>query len=163
MATVKYYFNAQSGGNYVDSDYAVDDDPGLASRAISTTNGNAIPMTSNSCPGDNLGTIAKVEIRYYGYCSSSGSTGLQPRFNGATSGTLVNLTTPVFPTWDYSAWADITTDSGAPSPWTWSDVKNLDLLVQNTQSGSGNSSVFIAEVQVTYTVGTTYIPRVIIV
>jgi hypothetical protein len=106
-------------------------------------------LTSNTCPGTNLGTIEKVEIRCYGDDSDDvGATYLRPIFNGTTDGNNYDADLWI-ETW--SNYSNITDDPNAPSTWTWSDVQNLEMDVEgNTIGGSGNDYVGAVQVRVNY-------------
>lgn len=157
MATVSYYFDAYDGSNNWTTNPAnmVDGDTGtFASTTTRLTDYQ--DNTGNTCPGTNLGTITKVELRAYGYYQTSGGVNLRliPRFGGSSNGDNHDLALGTSAAW--TSWTDITTDTNAPGSWAWSDVDNLDVRVAGSW-GTGSRTVYCAkvEIQVTYTPGGT--------
>ena len=107
-------------------------------------------LNNNTCPGTNLGTIEKVEIRCYGDDSDDvqEATYLRPVFNGTTDGN--NYTMDISPE-KWSNWTDITNDPNAPSTWTWGNITNLDCDVEANNVGvAGNDYVGIVQIRVNY-------------
>ncbi|RLI68911.1 hypothetical protein DRO91_08370, partial [Candidatus Heimdallarchaeota archaeon] len=107
-------------------------------------------LNNNTCPGTNLGTIEKVEIRCYGDDSDDvqEATYLRPVFNGTTDGN--NYTMDISPE-KWSNWTDITNDPNAPSTWTWGNITNLDCDVEANKVGvAGNDYVGIVQIRVNY-------------
>lgn len=109
------------------------------SYASTPNDGDVEFLITNNCPGDNLGSIEKVEIRCKGY------------YTGLFGGPLKNiLLRPVFPLGDgdnhpfavplnigaWSPWFGITRDPWAPANWAWANVVNLDCDVE-AESGGG--------------------------
>ncbi|RLF77369.1 hypothetical protein DRN38_08425, partial [Thermococci archaeon] len=147
---VIYYFDGY------DTNEAWPNNPGNMVDGISTTFANAENvgtyvqlLNNNTCPGTNLGTIEKVELRCYGDDSDDvQATYLRPVFNGTTDGN--NYTMDISPE-KWSNWTDITNDPNAPSTWTWDDIVNLDCDVEAYNVGAfGNDYVGIVQIRVNY-------------
>ena len=106
----------------------------------------------NTCPGSNLGTIQKVELR--AHCYKEGEAAnltLQPVLEEHT-GQNYTATPAGEPGW--TPWFDITTDlghgsSGLFTQWTW---KEIDTLSCNVKSSLMDGVLFcsMVEIQVTY-------------
>ena len=162
---VSYYFDswtdAPSNSNWANQDNMVDGDidtDANASHFIAVA--FDIILDSNTCPGDDLGTITKVEIRAHGNeASQSGifSWYIDPIFvaGGGNGGNLdaENLSN------EWSQWFDITSAYNAPGTpedpgaWEWSDVVALQIENRLTYSGSGplnNCLTSKVEVRVTF-------------
>jgi len=137
-------------------------------------------LTENTCTGTDLGIISKVELRAFGHgqcmtnhpgnscvdwAYSGNSNGdnkvnvnLRPVFNGDTdANTVGDLDLSQRPS--YTSWFDITDDSNAPSPWTWSDIVNLDCDVYSTKAKAklyglnyywSSCRIFQVDIRVTY-------------
>lgn len=107
-------------------------------------------MDGNTC-ADSLGAIIKVEIR--GYCSEEdvyGQMTLTPVFT-AGDGDAHNHDWPgVISGGGWSDWFDITTDTNAPSPWTWTAVQSLGCKA--TTVGDGTDYCYKVEIRVTYSI-----------
>ena len=149
MADVTYYFNSYDVGtawttnpeNMVDGD--VDTFAGWEASTVEQLN------DGNTCPGTNLGTITKVELRLFGKISGGASQfWLTPAFSGG-DGDVHNLGSISF-SGDWSSWEDITSDTNAPGSWSWSDVSSLDCLVTAIENG-GSCMASKLEIKVTYT------------
>lgn len=153
--TVTYYFNSYDNTlPFWDNNPERMVDNVLANYASGTA--GILPegqrLNVNTCPGTDLGTISKVELRVYGYCSANLPTGiiLRPVFTG---GQGTNQSEPITTTPSWSSYFDITSDTNAPSPWTWSAVDSLDATA--FVPGSFNTKTYYAskvEIRVTYTV-----------
>ena len=130
---VTYYFNGYDSvekwffpGSMTDSS--------TATHAWTQGDGNTQLLTGNTCLGTYLGIIAKVELRVHGAAyllEENDDIILRPVFPGG-DGDDHQVDMPVYdsdlpPTYgrDWSAYVDITTDTNAPSPWTWSAVQAL--------------------------------------
>lgn len=153
MATVTYYFDAYSGTDNWTTNPANMVDGNTGTFASTTTRlTDYQDNTGNTCPGTDLGTITKVELRAYGYYQTSGGVNLRliPRFGGSSNGDNHDLALGTSAAW--TSWADITADTNAPGSWAWSDVDNLDVRVAGSW-GTGSRTVYCAkiEIQVTYT------------
>jgi len=98
------------------------------------------------------GDIAKVEIRHY---SKRGAVGpcrvrLTPYFDGSSAGTVYQEYLDSS-SGKWYAYQDITNSTNAPSPWTWSDVENLDVNILGIKDvGAGEVYTAKVEVRITY-------------
>jgi hypothetical protein len=68
---------------------------------------------------------------------------------GVYNGTLVNGGLPVTPSQTWGSYINITSDTNAPSPWTWGAVQALDLYIEGPTKGPHTISIY--EIRVTYT------------
>lgn len=120
----------------------VDGSTGTTASFFGATNDTQLCNT-NTCPGTDLGTITKVEIRAYGQEAQTGNVSLylQPVFSGGNGDTHDLLPDFSFGSNVWSQWFDITSDTNAPGTWSWSDVQNLDMTVYGEQNESGPGSV----------------------
>jgi hypothetical protein len=152
-----YYFNRHDQTEIwaTNPDNMVD---GNISKYASTTIQNDVELCdTNTCNGSSLGTISKVELRAYGYCSNGHrDIILQPVFNGQTHGNNYSYSPSSTPAW--SGWFDITNDPGRYSrgvfvPWNWSEIRNLDSDVTSQYiqfGGAFNLLCSKIELRVTY-------------
>jgi len=148
MSEVTYYFNAYdtvtekwetTPANMVDGTDA--------SYAATTVDGAVQKLTANTCPGTDLGTITKVELRFYGYGDADDETIIRPVFAG---GDGANHTIVPGVTAGWKAYQDITNDPNAPS-WTFAAVVVLDCDVEVNDVAKGNTTrVGEVEIRVTY-------------
>lgn len=149
--TVTYYFDGydEDGEEWsVNPDKMVD---GVLDEYADTNNDGEVQLcNSNTCPATDLGTITKVEIR--AYCGDDGPYDdllrLRPVFAGG-DGDNHDMNPPEVPIW--SAYVDITSDTNAPSPWTWAAVQALDLDVEYV-IGTDEAHIDVSkiEIRVTY-------------
>lgn len=144
--TVTYYFDG-GGGTYPWTWYERMSDGNLNTYASTFLDGRTQNEVQNTCPGDDLGAISKVEIRAYGY--GDGDDRIDLWVKGGFEGDEHELTMPSSPDW--SVYADITNDSNAPTPWAWSDIVALDVDVEYDKVGKG-VTMYCAkiEIRVTY-------------
>lgn len=151
MAQVTYYFNAYSSESF-DSNPDNVVDGNTATQGQDNDAGENMRLSTNTCPGTDLGTITAVEIRYYrNYNNYTGTWGwFIPYFDGTDAGTQVD-DTPSANGLDYTPWFDITDDAAGPGTWAWSDVVALDLAMGLTRPSWGLINLYIVEVRVTYT------------
>lgn len=101
------------------------------------------PLDATTC-----NKIKKVEIRLCGYTTISATVHLRPVFtsgDGNNHVVIINSPSSV-----YSEWYDITTDTNAPSTWTWNDIQNLDCDVELITLVGVAVLVSIVEIRVTY-------------
>lgn len=134
MAEVTYYYNSRSTGNWADPDNMIDGDTGTS--ASTASDGTTEELNGNTCPGDDLGTIIKVEIRCYGHGDGDDRIGLWA---------IYEITMPATPSW--SAYVDVTT-----SIPTWALIALSNLDVEYDKSGKGNPMYCArVEIRVTYT------------
>jgi len=108
--------------------------------------------TSNTYTSGGSGTITGVEIRAKGYVTGgeeSGDIKLRPIFDGKDGDDhIFNLPANEG---GWSEWFNITTDTNAPSPWTWSDVADLDCDVEADMDEEETVYCSKVELKVTYT------------
>ena len=156
QTTVSYYFENYSSSNYDHNPtYAVDGS--ISTYADDNNNGHAIVLDANTCLGVDLGIITSVKLKVYfknNYTSSNTNRTVVPRlipkFNGTTTGGNYNESPGDYSTAAWSSYFDITSDASAPATWTWSDVQNLDCIVQTYRPSSGQQKLYKVEIQVTY-------------
>lgn len=150
MATVTYYFNAYSSATLSSPGNLIDG--ALSTYASSSSNGANEVLSGNTCPGTNLGTISKVEVRGYGYKTGNQTVvfRLVPKFSGSNGD---NHDHYLSASAAWSSYFDITNDSNAPSSWTWSDIENLDLTATIVKGPIGTAYYAKIEILVTYTPG----------
>lgn len=151
-----YYFSAyDSGGEEWSTNQSNMVDDSTLSFASTAVDGDIQLLTGNSASATDLGEINQVEIRAYGYQTNGadGQVYLRPVYSGSVDGTNQTFT----PNQDlgnagWSSYYDITSDTNAPSTWTWTDIDNLDIDVEFNQGASGTNTAFIAsvEIRVTY-------------
>jgi hypothetical protein len=154
-ATVTYYFDAYNAGEawLHDPEYMVDDI--LENYASCKVDQKNEWLTRNTCPGTDLGTISKVEIRAYGYILRvEDYVNLRPVFTGG-DGSEHDAELPLTePNAGWGSYIDITTDGiHAPSSWTWLNVQNLDCdaLCHHPHGQTKLNYVAKVEIRVTYT------------
>lgn len=149
-----YYFNHHDRTDIwaTNPDNMVD---GNLSKYASTTIQNDVELCdTNTCNGTSLGTISKVELRVYGYCSSGHrDIILQPVFNGHDHGNNYSYSPSSTPSW--SSWYNITSDPGRQifGTWNWSEIRNLDCDVSSQYiqfGGAFNLLCSKIELRVTY-------------
>jgi hypothetical protein len=136
--------------------YMVD---GNTSNYASTTINNDVELClNNTCNGSDLGTISKVEIRCYGYYSGMNQRDiiLRPVFYGK-DGDNHNYVTTTSANW--SQWFEITSDTNAPSPWDWFNVRDLDCDVEAGSSPPG-TTVYCSKVEIRVTYNVNYGPSI---
>jgi hypothetical protein len=130
--------------------YMVD---GITSNYASTfIDGDVELCNNNTCDGEDLGIISKVELRCYGYYSSGQRDIILRPIFGGKDGDNHNFVTTTSAGW--SQWFDITSDTNAPPGlWTWNDVKDLDCDVE-AESDIGMFTLYCSkvEIRITYTV-----------
>ena len=157
LGTATYYFNSyDSGGEEwaYNPAYMVN-----GGDAFSSTDrdGEVQLCLNNTYTSGGVGTISKVELRARTYYIDDGPTfvDLRPVFGGSLDGNNHPITCPLdIPEW--SSWMDITSDTNAPSSWTWSDVANLDCDVIANLSGRTTVYCSFIEIKVTYSPSYTY-------
>ncbi|MCK4634447.1 MAG: right-handed parallel beta-helix repeat-containing protein [Candidatus Aenigmarchaeota archaeon] len=91
--------------------------------------------------------VTDVYLRaYVEHSNSSKNVTLTPRFANSSLGD-VHLLSYVSSA-GYTNWVEITDDTNAPSPWTWSELENLDCYV-NVSAGPGfDAQVSIVQIMV---------------
>jgi len=119
MADVTYYYDSWNAYDWTtDPDYMVDNI--LTNFASTDADGDFERLYTNTCPGTDLGTITSVEIRAYGYGDGDDRIDFRP-YPGGVPGDVYQTTPANSAGW--GSYVDITSDTSAPSPWTWSDVQ----------------------------------------
>ncbi|KKK96612.1 hypothetical protein LCGC14_2661040, partial [marine sediment metagenome] len=132
---VTYYFNSRSTGNWTDPDNMIDGDTGT--DASTASNGTTERLDGNTCPGTDLGTITKVEVRVYGYGDGDDRIDLWQ--------TLYEITMPTTPGW--SAYVDVTSTIN-----TWDEVVTQFVDIEFNKVGKGGTMRCAkVEIRVTYT------------
>lgn len=140
--SVSYYFNSRSTANWSDPANMVD---GILTNYASTdSTGTEETLDGNTCPGTNLGTIQKVELRAYAHGDGGDRTDLTPVFSGGDGDT--HQTTPGTGA-GWNPYQDITNDTNHPTPWTWADVVALDCKVKYTKDGKANL-MYVSKVEI---------------
>jgi hypothetical protein len=142
-----YYFDSYgANNNWLTPDNIVDGDvdtDATAKPPLSFITDTDITLTSNTCPGTDLGTITKVEIRCYGNEDAGGNTvsswDMTPVL-AAGSGegqdiNALNLNN------EYGPWYDITTVFNAPGDY---EVK-FNNTFWTDGVGSWNGSMWVSE------------------
>jgi len=149
--TTIYYFNSMDVG--VDVTWETNPekmiDGNYETTASTVTDGDIEALIGNTCPGTDLGNIIKMEVRAYGNSSTSNNVYLRPVFGGGDGD---NHNTHLGDSGEWSDWFPITNDTNAPSTWSWSNVKDLDLDVEFEKNEIGGASIGIVQIRVTYTI-----------
>ena len=156
--TATYYFNGSQNprwNNYDQFDNGLVTDHAWAGDGTVTHTFN-----SNSCT-DDFGAITKVELRVLGGAWNgeyNDDITLQPVFSGGDGDDhqLDMYSSSGEGDYGWSNYADITTDTNAPSPWTWTGVQNLGCKAKHTVVGSEEYMLGArCEIRVTYIAGGT--------
>jgi len=107
----------------------------------------------NTCDGTDLGTITKVELRFHGKMTVTEGPDpgidLSPYYGTPPAGDHYSEVLTTSPAW--SSYFDITSDSQAPSPWTWADIRDLWVLVIAYDLAIATVYCSKVEIRVTYT------------
>ena len=106
MPEVTYYFNARGDVVWTDPDNIVDNN--LETFGYTSTNGSAQVINGNDCPGTDLGTITKVELRLYGKGDGDDKIVITPIFSAGDGDP--HDTVPVVAPGDWTPYVDITND-----------------------------------------------------
>lgn len=148
MSEVVYYCNSYSLATFANPSNEIDGS--LSTFATATANNQSIQHDANTCPGINLGTITKVEFRVYAKRNSGTTDFLRmlSRFS-ETNGDSRDWTLPGSASW--SSYYDITTDTNAPTTWSWSDVVACDIWLQFKRTSAGDCDAYKTEIRITYT------------
>jgi PKD repeat protein len=148
-----YYFDAFDANETWENDPELMTDETEETFASTRTDTTVELCNGNTCEGDNLGTIQKVELRVNGYYEGKdgGNITLRPIF-GKTDGENYTFVAPERPEW--SQWFDITNDdsrgSGGLLQWSWSEVNKLDCDVEASVGAETTLSCAIVQLRVTY-------------
>jgi hypothetical protein len=155
-ATATYCFNSYSSETWDGTPTNIVD----CSTSTGTTdnnNGQYVHMDTSEYTSGGTGTITKVETRVYyknNWTSSlttrNNVARLQPYFEGSNTGDTHNDAVGNHSTAGWSATFDITSDTNAPSTWTWADVAALDMRLIDYRPSSGQITVYRVEMIVTY-------------
>ena len=153
MADVTYYFNSYGTGELA---YWVDDenivDGNIETFGSENSDGQEEGLDDNTCDGTDLGTISTVELRLFAYGDGGDRIDIAACFGDIESPSTYHETTPVVDPGGWSSYIDITTDTGAPSPWTWSDVESLMSRIMYSNVAKSNYMYCSkVEIRVTYT------------
>jgi len=150
MANITYYFDGYSSSDWTNPSRMVD---GSTSTKATTEDADDVQTNnSNTCAGTDLGPIAKVELRAFGRSPTTDPacyTHLQPIFSGGV-GTYTNADLPSDEYGEWGSYINITSDSNAPSPWTWGAVQDLDCNVKSINKPVSTHDVYKVEIRVTY-------------
>ncbi len=150
-STVTYYFDSYDTNVAWETNPQYMVDGNLGTFAETTIDGDVELLDGNTCPGTNLGTITKVELRTYGkYTGSQHDIILVPVFGGSSDGDEYSFATPRFAM--FSEWFDITNDDNAPATWNWNHIVTLDckVIAENNPGGSFTLYCSIVQIRVTY-------------
>jgi hypothetical protein len=137
------YTAHDSGANWLDPDNVVDGDTGTYGRAF--TVGAKLRLTENECRGRDLGTISKVELRTWHNINGFSELTLRPFVGGSVGLDILPVTQPEN---QWTPWVDLTTMTNAPSPWTWTDIKDLEMEFENTVFSGGDVQVFEIQLRI---------------
>lgn len=155
-ATATYCFNSYSSSTW-DAAPTNIVDCSTSTGTADNNNGHYVHFDASEYTSGGSGTITKVETRVYykNNWSSSQTTRnnvarLQPYFAGTNAGDTHNDSVGNHSTAAWSATFDITSDTNAPSTWTWADVANLDMRLIDYRPSSGQITVYRVEMIVTY-------------
>ncbi len=147
---VTYYFNGYDSGQCwsVDPGNMVDGDASSSARTDYDNPSDETQLcNSNTCDGSDLGAIAKVEMRAkIDVYDPDGRIYITTIFPGGDG--ITHMFSNISQSW--TGWLDITSELNAPSPWTWSDVQNLDVKVRGVDPASHDCSCYKTELRVSY-------------
>lgn len=153
MAEVTYYFDVGVAEWFPE---AAVFDGDLGTFASTATEGRQCFGHSNTCPGDDLGTITKVEGRLYGYGDGDDLITFEA-YNWARMALLNSIPWPAGDSPMWSPYLDITEGT---YPWVWGNgiqeesygVQGIDVNIRYNKVAKGNT-VYCAkmEIRVTYT------------
>jgi YHS domain-containing protein len=130
-----------------------------SNHSSTTADGDIELCDGNTCPGNDLGDISKVELRVSGYYSGSmREIILRPVFGGTTDGfDIPYLLSSGTSAW--SPWFDITNDPNAPQTWSWTDINNLDCDVA-VAPGMPEFTLYCSKIEVRVTYSTHHPPEI---
>jgi len=146
VAEVTYYYNNYSVNEWTDEAYMVDGI--LTNYAYTSKKGDIERLLSTTCPGNDLGTIIKVEIRCYGYGDGDDRIDLSWAIDRAPEYQLVMPSSA-----NWSSYADVTSDP-IINGWTWAKIKNPSRFFHVEKAATGKSNTTYCskvEIRVTYT------------
>ncbi len=154
MAEVTYYFdvNGDAPPNRWANNPLMIVDGILTNYASTVSNGDYAGLRETTCPGTDLGTITKVEIRVYAY--GDGDDRIDFAFDASMSPEY--QTTPgIGPPGTWGSYVDVTADTYIGG-WTWAKVAIPPswLFVEYAATGKSNMMYCAkVEIRVTYTPG----------
>ena len=148
MADVTYWFDGYAAVQWTDQAFAIDNI--LTTFAFTSSDGLYIPFNENTCPGTDLGTISKVEIRAYVKGDGDDKLIITPLFSaGALSGDDHETTPPTSVAW--GPYVDVTNDTNHPT-WSWAEVVLLKCNAKYIKTAKANAMPLAkVELRVTYT------------
>jgi hypothetical protein len=152
MADVTYYYDAKGTADWTTNpEYMFDNI--LTNYASTTLNGDtngSHATDGNTCPGTDLGTITKVELRAYGYGDGTDECDLTPFWPVVGSGDGHDVVMPSSPGW--GAYVDITNDTNHPDWTSWTHIQDTGFVARMDDVGKGGTMyVSKVEIRVTYT------------
>ncbi len=152
MPDVTYYFNAYVTPVWVNPNNLVDGDAGTfaASEAKKTEQ----LLTGNTCPGTDLGTITRVQIRAFAYGDGNDRLDITPVFTGGDGD--IHETVPVVDPGGWSAYVDITNDTNHPDWSLWSHIQDLDCIIDNVAVSKGNI-MYASKVEIKVSIDVIYV------
>lgn len=155
MATITYYYNAGSdpAGEWVNFSNVIDASDASYGQLVVLRGHTSSQARLSSHSGSSIANwqITKVEVGFK-----------HQEFTGVTKlyfQLYWNISTPG-PSFSYpfrssltTDWTNITSVSGAPSPWTYNNIKDLDIRVWGANSDTVDSTLrlYIVYLRVTYT------------
>jgi hypothetical protein len=127
-------------------------DGNLSTFASTSVTGDVEFLGGNSCNGEDLGVIGKVELRCQGYNYGLGGMGtkniiLRPVFSGGDGDDHVFVTTSSA---SWSVWFNITDDTNAPGKWDWKNIIGLCCDVESNLTSGFTLYCSKVEIRVTY-------------
>jgi hypothetical protein len=148
--TVSFYFNAKTGNwtttpdNLIDGNINTDAETDGAGTVTSSST-----LTANTCDDSVVyGVITKVEVVVYGtdtYKAASNGFFFQPKFGGSGGSNYQIVTNG-----EGYAYIDITHDGSAPATFTFTNIKNIDVLIYGKDNGSGKVKCSYVGLRVSY-------------
>lgn len=144
---ITYYFSAYHSTEKWTTTPECMVDSVTSSYASATVNNQVERLTGNTCPGDDLGAITKVEVRAYAYGDSNDELYLRPEFVGGQGSN--HITVPGI-SGGWGAYQDITSDANAPDWSSWSHVQDLECDVEYDKTGSA-AAMYASKVEIRVT------------
>ena len=155
-----YYFNAISNNGSFDEGTGYETskivDGNNATYGRDNNDGHYCTCTGNTCSGEKIGPIVKVEI---GFLWSNNNTltnikgRITPYFGGSSAGDNHDAT--VDPSSESNfIWEDfdITNDTNAPAEWIWDDIVALDVRLTTVRGSTGRWNPANVRIKVTYNI-----------
>ncbi len=149
MAEFTYYFDSYDiGGDEWETNPEQMVDNNLETFASTIARDGSQVCLTNTCPGVDLGTITKVELRVYAY--GDGNDLITPF--SIQEDSWGNIHPGTEPGW--SSWLDITL-LDPPIPWTWATLQSFQVRIVWTNIGKANR-MYCAKVEIRVT--TAWVP-----